>query len=160
MTYLEQKRCLIKPRCNHLVLGHSKGFSCHLQVFEVNQVSIHFWVFLYQFRNLANAQNKIRRALKNWKKKWLHSLNVQHVCIILLRMIHMDEYGKIVARVSEGWRRLLELSAGGVIPFTRITFHLLQIHKQDYYLPFFKDTPAGLLFTILYLLFNYSFTIY
>ena len=43
----------------------------------------------------------------------------------------MDAYRKIVARVSEGWRRLLELSAGGVIPFTKITFHLLQIHQQQ-----------------------------
>ena len=64
-----QKRRLIKPRCNHLALGHSKGFSCHLQVFEVNQVSKHIRVFLYQFRNLASAHKKIRRDLKKWKKK-------------------------------------------------------------------------------------------
>ena len=76
-----QKRRFIKPRCNHLALGHSKGFSCHLQVFEVNQVSIHIRVFLYQFRNLASAHKKIRRDLKNWKKKWLHSLNVQYALL-------------------------------------------------------------------------------
>lgn len=36
-----------------------------------------------------------------------------------------------IARVSSGWRRPGKLSPGGVIPFTRITSHLLQIHQQE-----------------------------
>ena len=95
-----QKSRLIKPRCNHLALGHSKGFSCHLQVFEVNQDSKHIRVFLYQFREIQKLGKRPQENAEGLKGR--NGCIVWDAYNVLLRMIHMDEYGKIVARVSEG----------------------------------------------------------